>query len=196
MKWTKISLIHNIDGCHTMTSLKCYMNCDPFTALSILMSDYYIQSYCGEELYHMSYVGYKYALQIDGVDIDDDTMLYRFYKMNDDKFENYIPIDSNMIGERPALYLAKAGSNSHWDDDYSTRLSVLLKNNEIVSEAAEVNWVIHKCSDTFDITNFDEPEKFTKLVKTYRDLLYPTKLSGDIITEIFKYILFISKARE
>ena len=61
MKWTKISLIHNIDGCHTMTSFKCYMNCDPFTALSILMSDYYIQSYCGEELYHMAYVGYRYA---------------------------------------------------------------------------------------------------------------------------------------
>ena len=92
MKWTKISLIHNIDGCHTMTSFKCYMNCDPFTALSILMSDYYIQSYCGEELYHMAYVGYRYALQIDEVDIDDDT-LYQFYKMNDDKVENYIPIN-------------------------------------------------------------------------------------------------------
>lgn len=193
MKWTKISLIHNIDGCHTMTSFKCYMNCDPFTALSILMSDYYIQSYCGEELYHMAYVGYRYALQIDEVDIDDDT-LYQFYKMNDDKVENYIPINSDVIGERPSLHAAKAGLDSHWDDDYSTRLSVLLKNNETVSEAAEVNWVIHKCSDVFDITNFDEPEKFTKLVETYRNLLYPTKLSKDIINEVFKYILFISKA--
>ena len=193
MKWTKISLIHNIDGCHTMTSFKCYMNCDPFTALSILMSDYYIQSYRGEELYHMAYVGYRYALQIDEADIDDDT-LYQFYKMNDDKVENYIPINSDVIGERPSLHTAKAGSDPHWDDDYSTRLSVLLKNNETVSEAAEVNWVIHKCSDIFDITNFDEPEKFTKLVETYHNLLYPTKLSKDIINEVFKYILFISKA--
>lgn len=194
MKWTKISLIHNIDGCHTMTSFKCYMNCYPFTALSILMSDYYIQSYCGEELYHMAYVGYRYALQIDEVDIDDDT-LYQFYKMNDDKVENYIPINSDVIGERPSLHAAKAGSDPHWDDDYSTRLSVLFNNNETVLKAAEINSIIHECDDIgFDINDLGEPEKFTKLIETYRNLIYPTELSEDIINEVFKYILFISKA--
>mgnify|MGYP006981377671 CR=1 FL=1 len=196
MKWTKISLIHNIDGCHTMTSLKCYMNCDPFTALSILMSDYYIQSYCGEELYHMAYVGYKYALQIDEIAGEDDMILYRFYEMNDDMFENYIPIDSK-FGERAPLRLARAGKDPRWDDDYSTRLSVLLNNNEVISKAAEVNSIIHKCDDIgFDIMDLGEPEKFTKLIETYRNLLYPTQLSGDIINEIFKYVLFINKARE
>lgn len=193
MKWTKISLIHNIDGCHTMTSFKCYMNCHPFTALSILMSDYYIQSYCGEELYHMAYVGYKYALQIDEIDIDDDS-LYSFYKMNDNMFENYIPLNTDFNAERPALHAAKAGLDKHWDDDYSTRLSVLFNNNEVISKAMEVNSIIHKCDNIgFDITDLGEPEKFTKLIETYRNNLLYLELSKDIFNEIFKYVLFISK---
>lgn len=195
MKLSKISIIHNVDGCHTMNSFKCYMNCNPLTALSILMSDYYIQSYCGEELYHMSYVGYKYALQIDEIDIDDDN-LYAFYKINDNIFENYIPLNADFNAERPALHAAKAGLDKHWDDDYSSRLSVLFKNNKTISTAAEINLIIHECDDIgFDVTNLSKPEKFSKVVKTYYDLLYPTKLSGDIINEIFKYILFINKAK-
>lgn len=189
MKWTKISLIHNIDGCHTMTAFKCYMNCHPFTALSILISDYYIQSYCGTELYHMLYAGYKYALQIDEIDIDDDN-LYTFYKMNDDKFENYIPLDYDLAYEIPVLHAAKAGDDKSWDDDYTTKLSILLKYNETIYKAINMNSTIRKCTSlNLDVLNSEE---YTKFINKCSGLLYSAKLPNSIINEIFKYVICIS----
>lgn len=151
--FSKISMIHNYDGCHTSKAFLCYMNCDPLVAMSILMGDYYISGYNGEELYSMSYVGYKYALAIDPEDVDNDD---EFIMSNIMHIEPFVPDYVNI--ERPIFKLAKAGVNTSYDADYSLRLSMLFESNKDVSKAATLNSLITKeISNTpVDFNNINE----------------------------------------
>lgn len=150
--FSEISMIHNYDGCHTSKAFLCYMNCDPLVAMSILMGDYYISGYNNEELYSMSYVGYKYALAIDPIDAENDD---EFIMSNIMHIEPFVPEYDNI---RPLFNLAAAGVNTSYDADYSLRLSMLFNSNEDVSKAATLNSLITKeISNTpVDFNNINE----------------------------------------
>lgn len=181
--FSKISMIHNYDGCHTSKAFLCYMTCDPLVAMSILMGDYYIAGYNGEELYSMSYVGYKYALAIDPEDVDNDD---EFIMSNIIHIESFVP-EYNNIG-RPIFSLAVAGVNTSYDADYSLRLSMLFDSNEDVSKAATLNSLISKEISNTPVDFNNNNEWSNNLFKIRTDLASAGISKADE-RKLFVYIL-------
>ena len=118
---TRIGLLHNYDGCHTSYSPIGYIDCVPIVALAILFDKFYIARYCDEDLYSMSYVGYKYALSLasDNVSIDDDIELYAH------QLGSYLSTD-HLINTTP-MKLAKVDFKN--STDYTNRLGMLINSD-------------------------------------------------------------------
>lgn len=62
---TSINLVENIDGIHKTVKNIGYVAEEPFVVLAVLLNKYFIQSYCGQELYPVGYCSFKYSLSIE-----------------------------------------------------------------------------------------------------------------------------------
>jgi hypothetical protein len=62
---TSINLVENTDGVHKSIKNIGYVAEEPFVVLSVLLNSYFIQSYCGNELYPVGYCSFKYSLSIE-----------------------------------------------------------------------------------------------------------------------------------
>lgn len=181
MNFTEVYIVHNYDGCHKSKSFVGYLNCSSLCALGILMGDYYISSYNREELYSMSYVGYKYALELNSVECDDD---YEFYMMNKRLIYSYIPVYEN--GSREFIELTKVSETcEEYNKDYINRLQVLLQNNDTIKLASNINSLISKYSSWKATKNNLDGfihDLFTLNVNN-------ETITKDITNELFKYCM-------
>lgn len=62
---TSINLVENVDGIHKTVKNIGYVAEEPFVVLAVLLNKYFIQSYCGQELYPVGYCSFKYSLSIE-----------------------------------------------------------------------------------------------------------------------------------
>lgn len=62
---TSVNLVENVDGIHKTVKNIGYVADEPFVVLSILLNNYFIQSYCEQELYPVGYCSFKYSLSIE-----------------------------------------------------------------------------------------------------------------------------------
>lgn len=62
---TSVNLVENVDGIHKTVKNIGYVADEPFVVLSVLLNEYFIQSYCGQELYPVGYCSFKYSLSIE-----------------------------------------------------------------------------------------------------------------------------------
>jgi len=62
---TSINLVENVDGIHKTVKNIGYVAEEPFVVLAVLLNKYFIQSYCGQELYPVGYCSFKYSISIE-----------------------------------------------------------------------------------------------------------------------------------
>lgn len=62
---TSINLVENVDGIHKTVKNIGYVAEEPFVVFTALLNKYFIQSYCGQDLYPVGYCSFKYSLSIE-----------------------------------------------------------------------------------------------------------------------------------
>lgn len=186
MNFTEVNIIHNYDGCHISKALAGYLNCSALTALGILLGDYYIASYNHESLYSMTYVGYKYALELNDVECIDSR---EFYMMNSRQINPIIPVYDN--GSREFIHIAKVEDQYEQPthiDDYTNRLRVLLENNDDIKTASNIYSIVSDYSDMIV-----SPSGILDFKLKLSELKKDSKITKTILNEIFGYCISQSK---
>lgn len=64
---TLVRLVENKDGIHKQVKDIGFIAEEPFVVLSIFLNKYFVQSYCGVELYPIGYCSFSYAIEIEDV---------------------------------------------------------------------------------------------------------------------------------
>lgn len=64
---TLVRLVENKDGIHKQVKEIGLIAEEPFVVLSVFLNKYFVQSYCGTELYPIGYCSFKYTIEIEDI---------------------------------------------------------------------------------------------------------------------------------
>lgn len=132
---TEISLVHNIDGVHTESSVLGYVADEPFCVLSSLLTKYFICGY-DKELYPMMMVSYKFALYIRDAG-------RRYTPNNTSKFQ-YHDVE-NLIIDSDTMYLAKVSTyGKEYGNEYLNMLNQMRGNIIPIQKAIDCQVIVDK----------------------------------------------------
>lgn len=108
---TSINLVENVDGIHKTVKNIGYVAEEPFVVLSVLLNRYFIQSYCGNELYPVGYCSFKHSLSIE--DEGDRRIPRNICKCAIHDIMSFEKINEDMLG---LAYIDRYYNNSQYEE--------------------------------------------------------------------------------
>lgn len=141
---TSISMVINIDGATFKRMHIGYVKEEPIVVFSELFNKYYIQNFEGENIFPMSYVSFKYALQIETDYVDLSKLVF--------------DLDTFMKYKAEELSYCATGTDYNFDNEYTERLKICQMGelSKLITSAANFNEMISKADIACDnLTSFE-----------------------------------------